>query len=396
MTAPVYRRTVPAMGALVTIDVVGHFAAPAQHASLGSSHVEAAVERACDWFAEIEACCSRFDPRSELSRLSATLGVAVPVSDILYRAVEFALAVAEETAGAFDPTIGAAMETRSFNRNYRSGQIVRHAPVATTLRRGDRATYRDVRLDPQRKTITLLRPLLLDLGAVAKGLAIDMAAHELRPFANFAINAGGDVYVAGHNRRGAPWNVGISHPRVPGELIDSLSVSDCAVCTSGDYERRCPDASSDASPDASNVSTGAASAPSEAPVAEPGGHHILDPRCGRSPRAAASATVIAPSAMLADALATAAFVLGPADGIALLERLGVCGLIISPALARHVTNLTAGPPPRTRTILTRAASTARTQGKRSDLEPNSATILPDAQRPDADCADGASSSGRAI
>ena len=113
-----------------------------------------------------------------------------------------------------------------------------------------------MRLDPHRKTITLLRPLLLDLGAVAKGLAIDMAARELRPFAHFAINAGGDVYVGGRNAQGAPWSVGIRHPRVPGALFDTLRVSDCAVCTSGDYERRCP----------AEIDAAA------------GGHHILDPQ----------------------------------------------------------------------------------------------------------------------
>ena len=143
-----------------------------------------------------------------------TVGVAVPASAILYEAVQFALAVAEESGGAFDPTVGSAMETRGFNREYRSGRPVRTAPA-----RSSSATYRDVRLDPQRKTITLLRPLLLDLGAVAKGLAIDMAAHELRPFENFAINAGGDLYIGGHNPRGGPWSVGIRHPRLSERVV---------------------------------------------------------------------------------------------------------------------------------------------------------------------------------
>ena len=85
--------------------------------------------------------------------------------------------------------------------------------------------------------MTLHRPLLLDLGAVAKGLAIDMAARELQPFENFAIDAGGDLYFGGCNAAGEPWSVGIRHPRGDG-LLDTLRVSDAAVCTSGDYERR--------------------------------------------------------------------------------------------------------------------------------------------------------------
>jgi thiamine biosynthesis lipoprotein len=144
---------------------------------------------------------------------------------------------------------------------------------------------------------------------VAKGLAVDAAARELAPFQDFAIDAGGDLYMGGCNPRGAPWTVGIRHPRREGELIDSLQVSNQAVCTSGDYERR------------DNA----------------GGHHILDPRTAEPARAAASATVIASGAMLADALATAAFVLGPVEGIAFLDRMGVDGLIVTPELNRYET-----------------------------------------------------------
>jgi len=159
-------------------------------------------------------------------------------------------------------------------------------------------------LDVDRRTILLQRPLTLDLGSVAKGLAVDAAAQELLPYRDFCIDAGGDIYLGGHNPRGGDWRVGIRHPRNRDELIDRLLVSDCAVCTSGDYER---------------------------------GAHILDPRGGSLQPRVASATVIAPNAMLADALATAAFVLGPEEGIALLDRMGVRGLLITTALERHTT-----------------------------------------------------------
>jgi thiamine biosynthesis lipoprotein len=92
-------------------------------------------------------------------------------------------------------------------------------------------------------------------------------------------------------------------------LIETLVVSDTAVCTSGDYERRTTDE----------------------------GHHILDPSSGASAGGAASVTVLSPSATAADALATAAFVLGPARGLELLEREGVEGLIFSADLDRFAT-----------------------------------------------------------
>jgi thiamine biosynthesis lipoprotein len=273
------------MGTLVTI----HIVRPAPDADAG-------IDRAFGWFHEIEARCTRFNPESELMQLTAQAGKPVPASAILYEAVRFAVEVAEQSGGAFDPTVGHRMEARGFNREHRTGEEV-HSNIAAD----SAVSYRDVELDPDRRTITLRRPLTLDLGAVAKGLAVDTAAHELRPFRDFAIDAGGDLYLGGVNPQGSPWSVGIRHPRNHQELIASLSVSDQAVCTSGDYER---------------------------------GQHILNPQTGESACGAASVTVVAPSAMLADALATAAFVLGPDDGIRLLEQMGVEGLIVTPALDR--------------------------------------------------------------
>ena len=294
-------RTLPLMGTYVTIQVIGGDA-DSRQANLR----EEAIERAFEWFREVERCCTRFEPQSEVMQLAAQAGAPVRVSAILYECVQFALAVAEESGGAFDPTIGQAMEERGFNREYRSGQTIR-----TELHRDGSVSYRDVRLDAGSKTITLLRPLILDLGAVAKGMAIDLAARELKTWRNFSVDAGGDVYLSGRNAAGELWSVGIRHPRRHDELIERVRVSDQAVCTSGDYERHAAD--------------------------EGEGHHILDPRARTPANSVASVTVIAPTAMLADALGTAAFVLGPAEGIRLFERLRVEGLIVTPALERHAT-----------------------------------------------------------
>ena len=255
----------------------------------------AAVSRAFEWFRQVEACCSRFDANSELRRL--TPGEPVVASPMLFEAVRFALKVAEATEGAFDPTVGRRMAARGFNRHY----VTRE----TTQTLGDEAaTFRDVVLDEARRTIQLNRPLTLDLGAVAKGLAVDAAARELQSFRDFSIDAGGDIYFAGRNPQGEPWSVGVRHPRQRDALIERLRVSDQAVCTSGDYERD---------------------------------GHILDPRDGATAQSLASATVVAPTTMLADALATAAFVLGADRGIALLERMGVHGLLVTSAVECHRT-----------------------------------------------------------
>lgn len=264
------------------------------------------AEGAFGWFAEVERRCSRFDDASELRSLDRNAGAATAVSPLLFNALALALEVAELTSGALDPTIGATMERRGFDRNYVSGRRVVPAPTMATS-----ATYRDVVLDRSAQTVTLLQPVRLDLGAVAKGLAIDLAARELRTCPGFVINAGGDIFAGGHDSRGDPWTIGIQHPRRPDELITSIRLTDAAVCTSGDYER---------------------------PQAEGEGHHIMDPTTRKSATSAVSATVIAPTAVAADAISTAAFVLGPEAGLELLHEQRLDGLIVDTDLLVRTTH----------------------------------------------------------
>jgi thiamine biosynthesis lipoprotein len=289
VTAGTITRSEILLGTVVTISIVG---------PEGTNGATSAIERAFQWFRDVEARCSRFDSDSELMTLTRHVGFAVRVSDLLLEAVRFALAVAEETKGAFDPTIGHVMEDRGFNREHRTGEV-----ISTDVDAPIDVTYRDVECDTDARTITLKRPLILDLGAVAKGLAIDMAARELTPYRDFAIDAGGDLYLGGKNADGEAWSVGIRHPRADGQLIDVLRVSDKAVCTSGDYERRGDD-----------------------------GHHILDPKTRTPAGRTASATVVAPTAMLADALPRRLFVMGRMKA-SNCESLGVEALIIEGNLA---------------------------------------------------------------
>lgn len=279
------------MDTLVTIEVVDHASDRA---------VADLVGHAFDWFREVEAVCSRFEPDSELSRLSASLGKPVPVSPILFQSLQFALAVAEATGGVFDPTVGRAMELAGYDRNYRSGEAVTaHVDVPV------KASYRDVSLDECEQTVTLLRPMVLDLGAVAKGFAIDLAGSELDVAPDYAINAGGDVLVRGHAPEGDPWRIGIRHPRELETLLETLAASNIAICTSGDYERPRPDGAE-------------------------GGHIVIQ---NDAPAARiVSTTVIAPTAMSADAFSTAAYALGPDRGLDFLVSQGVEGMMVSEAI----------------------------------------------------------------
>ncbi len=257
-----------------------------------------ATTRAFGWFAKVEARCTRFDPTSDLGLLAGVVDTPMRVSEIAFAALEFALRLAEATGGAFDPTVGATLEARGFARDYRTGTQITRA-----LEQG--VSFRDVEVDAESRTVTCRRPLALDLGAVAKGLAVDLAAAALEGCEPFSINAGGDLLVRGASPEDGAWRVGVRDPAEPTELVEVLRVRDASVCTSGDYER----------------------------VSKSGATHIVAPSGARAglerSDATRSVTVVAANTMLADALATAAFVLGPERALPLLAAEGAEALFVT-------------------------------------------------------------------
>jgi thiamine biosynthesis lipoprotein len=140
--------------------------------------------------------------------------------------------------------------------------------------------------------------MALDLGGVAKGWAVDAAADVAAArWGNCLVNVGGDLTVRGTKPGGRPWVIGVQDPRDPGAIFAKLALPPgMAVATSGDYQRNF---------EVDGVIY----------------HHLLDPATGRPARGANSATVVATTCALADAWATAAFVLGAEDGIRLLEAM---------------------------------------------------------------------------
>ncbi len=144
----------------------------------------------------------------------------------------------------------------------------------------------------------IVRPGMIDPSGLVKGWAIHNAAELLRQrgFANFFVDAGGDVAVAGKNESGRDWRVGIRSPFDVNEIVKVLALSDCGVATSGTYVR---------------------------------GQHIYDPYNVDAPITdVVSVTVIGPDIYDADRFATAAFAMGR-EGIAFLESLeGLEGYLI--------------------------------------------------------------------
>ncbi len=143
--------------------------------------------------------------------------------------------------------------------------------------------------------------LELDLGAIAKGYAVDRALARLRRYGMQAarVDAGGNQGVFGASPAGRAWHFGIKHPRAEDDVLGVLDLAVGAVSTSGDAERGFW---------RDGVRYG----------------HILDPRTGRPVQGMLSVTVVAPTAEQADALSTALYVLGPERGLKLLATYPDC------------------------------------------------------------------------
>lgn len=290
-------RTAICMDTLITVKVVSVHSEPFMHQS---------IDQVFDLFTFVEATCSRFDENSEIRKISHHIGSAVTVSPLLFEAIRFSIELAEMTNGVFDPTIGRLMEEKGFARHYLNGSIP--LPITDAA---PSASYKDIEIDEIRRTVKLSKPLVLDLGAIAKGMAIDLAKRILEGFEGFYIDAGGDIFAGGMNESHHPWRIGIRHPLEKDLMICTLSISDMAVCTSGSYER---------------ISK------------HSGSHHLINPHNQASREDLYSCTVVAPFAMLADGASTAAFVLGYEQGRLWLDEAELQGLWITSSLQLYMTN----------------------------------------------------------
>ncbi|WP_053959657.1 FAD:protein FMN transferase [Sulfobacillus thermosulfidooxidans] len=283
------------MGTTVTFQVVGH--GPV-------NDIQQSIQRALKAMTTVEQVCSRFDENSALNQLCQQPGKKVAVPPILFHVLRISCELASITNGVFDPSVGSKLEQLGFNRHYLTDQIVH-----TTSRSSDEnASYRDISLFEDDLSVRLNKPMQLDLGGIAKGLAIDLAAKELEEYDGFAINAGGDIYVFGHDPTGDLWTIGIENPLNPHALIGTVQVTNMAVCTSGNYKRRSP--------------------------SNPLVHHLYNPITDHVATGLLSCTVMAPLAIVADSYATAAFLLGPQDGLSFLTDMGFAGLFITEQLER--------------------------------------------------------------
>jgi thiamine biosynthesis lipoprotein len=251
----------------------------------------------------IEAKFSRYRPESVLSELNRQAGCGPQVVDEeTEHLIQAALDLWTLSAGRFDPTVGVLRRAWDF----KAGCVPTSAELAALLPLVD---ARAVKL--RNGAVALEKPgMELDLGGVGKEYAVDRVAELLSAEGvdSAIINFLGDVRTLGRRGDGQPWSVGVLDPFQPGRCLLAIRIGEGAgIATSGDYER-------------GFVLDGVRY------------HHLLDATTGQPARGLRSVTVVAPTAFLAGQLTTAAFLLGPAQGLALLEnRPGVEGALVTEA-----------------------------------------------------------------
>jgi len=238
----------------------------------------------------IENLLSKYNPKSEVSKLnnSGNLNVSPETFFIVKRSLDFW----RLSDGAFDITVAPLVELWGFaDKKY-------FRPPEEEIKNILRLIGSDkIILHNSDNMIKFVLPgMKIDLGAIAKGYALDCAVNKLKNagIKSCLINAGGQIHCLG-DKFGQPWNIAIQNPRGK-DFIDYLELKDTAVATSGDYEQYF-------------IKNNKRYA------------HIFNPKTGYPADAGVVAvTVIAPDGLTADALATAIFVLGKVKGKALAEK----------------------------------------------------------------------------
>lgn len=245
---------------------------------------------------------------------------SVKLSDDVLIVLEAARRYRMLSEGAFDHTIGKIVNLWGFTQDWdRSG--VGRIPSPEELKPLVEE-QREVFLDATAKTARLSSANVeVDLGGIAKGYIVDkvveiLKKHELD---SGLVDAGGNIRVFNDRARRVLWfedrrpfRIGVQHPRDEQKIIGVLEIwGDRALATSGDYQR-CFFA------DALNNIFPCRYADEPDKIRY---HHIIDPKTGQPARGLISATILAPTAMEADALSTAVFVLGEQKGLELIESL---------------------------------------------------------------------------
>jgi thiamine biosynthesis lipoprotein len=265
------------------------------------AEVNKIIESAFARIKQIERITNDYDDSSSIARVNRVAGwQPVAVDSELVTLITTSERIARLSSGAFDITIGSVKRLWQFTSDHPS------LPKVVAINQALRGVgMQHLRLLGDQ--LRLAAPdVVLDLGAIAKGYAVDEAIRVLQRqgITDAMVNAGGNLRTLSSELTRGLRRVWIKHPRETHRFFGFFPMDAGCVATSGDYERYFV-------------------------LDSVRYHHILDPKTGYPARGCVSVTIVAPSAMEADALSTAIFVMGPERGMALIQELpGVEGVII--------------------------------------------------------------------
>jgi len=254
-----------------------------------SPQAELALQRLPAWFEDWEQVLSRFRPDSELSRLNRQAGQPVAVSETLWEVFQAAREAERRTGGLVTATVMDAVLSAGYDASFELLSAVQPASVWSLPEPID--PLASVGWDPSGRILELPASVHLDLGGIAKGWAASKAASRLARYGPALVDAGGDIAVGRPLPGGQPWPVGIGDPFQPGTDFETLKLQKCGIATSGkDYHRWLRDGR--------------------------WVHHIIDPRTGLpADTDVLASTVVAPTALEAEAAAKTALILGSLSGL---------------------------------------------------------------------------------
>ena len=272
-------KTLPLMNTTVEITVL----------DTSRQKAEEAVEQGFAAMRETIPLFDRFDPNGRIARLNQS-GKLSDVPPELSTVLQRSRQLHAMSEGAFDITVLPVLESYK-----RSLQRTGRPPSPEALRREQQRTGWE-RISLGSGSVRLESGTRITLDGIAKGYIVDAAARAIRRYgAQCAlINAGGDVRAVG-DKNGSPWLVGIQDPQQPNTFYQKIRLSDLAIATSGSYVNHFGDSLRH--------------------------NHIVGSQSGVSPKRSLSASVLAPSAVLADGLSTTLFLSGPERGMRLCNKL---------------------------------------------------------------------------
>ncbi len=284
-----YRESRFLMGTTVHVDVCVE--------ASNAGKIKLAYQQVWERLEDISWRMNVFDERSDVARINKAGLNVVAVGADTYYVLQKALDYTRLTQGAFDITVWPLIQLWKYSEEKNV-----FPSAAEILEAKQKVGSHKIRLLGDNRVQMLQRAVQIDLGGIAGGYAVDEAARILREngITNFFIDDGGDIYAGGYNCERQPWRIGIGDPRDRAKMLDIIALSNASVTTSGNYERYYEIEGERLS-------------------------HILNPLTGYPQKEVVSATMIAPTAIEADALATALCVLGTRLGTDFVNALPVTG-----------------------------------------------------------------------